>query len=67
MSAIDNVNKYFARYNKLKRTEEAVKEQQEETEETITHLESIMTELDIARKEEDLLVIRQELSDFGYM
>lgn len=26
-----------------------------------------MTELDIARKEEDLLVIRQELSDFGYM
>ena len=38
-----------------------------ETEETITHLESIMTELDIARKEEDLLVIRQELSDFGYM
>ena len=45
----------------------AVKEQQEETEETITHLESIMTELDIARKEEDLLVIRQELSDFGYM
>ena len=67
MTAIENANKYFARYNKLKRTEEAVKEQQEETEETITHLESIMTELDIARKEEDLLVIRQELSDFGYM
>ena len=51
MTAIENANKYFARYNKLKRTEEAVKEQQEETEETITHLESIMTELDIARKE----------------
>ena len=67
MTAIENANKYFARYNKLKRTEEAVKEQQEETEETITHLESIMTELDIARKEEDLVVIRQELSDFGYM
>jgi predicted ribosome quality control (RQC) complex YloA/Tae2 family protein len=37
MTAIENANKYFARYNKLKRTEEAVKEQQEETEETITH------------------------------
>ena len=29
MTAIENANKYFARYNKLKRTEEAVKEQQE--------------------------------------
>ena len=29
-SAIENANKYFARYNKLKRTEESVKEKQEE-------------------------------------
>ncbi len=67
MSATDNANRYFSRYNKLKRTEEAVTIQQKENEETIAHLESILTELDIARKEEDLHVIRQELSDFGYI
>lgn len=66
MSATENANKYFARYNKLKRTEEAVTEQRKENEETIAHLESILTELDIARKEEDLHIIRQELADSGY-
>lgn len=67
LSATENANKYFARYNKLKRTEEAVMEQRKENEETIAHLESILTELDIARKEEDLHIIRQELADSGYM
>ena len=67
LSATENANKYFARYNKLKRTEEAVTEQRKENEETIAHLESILTELDIARKEEDLHIIRQELADSGYM
>lgn len=67
LSATENANKYFARYNKLKRTEEAVTEQGKENDETIAHLESILTELDIARKEEDLHIIRQELSDSGYI
>lgn len=66
-SPIENANKYFARYNKLKRTEEAVKTQMTETEETLSHLESILTELDIARREEDLQMIRQELIESGYM
>lgn len=67
MSATENANKYFARYNKLKRTEEAVTKQMQENEEMVEHLESILTELDIARKEEDLHMIRQELIDSGYM
>lgn len=66
-STIENANKYFARYNKLKRTEEAVTEQMKETEEMLSHLESVLTELDIARKEEDLRMIRQELIESGYM
>lgn len=66
-SAIENANKYFARYNKLKRTKEAVTAQMKETDETLSHLESVLTELDIARKEEDLQVIRQELIESGYM
>lgn len=67
MSAVENANHYFARYNKMKRTLEAVTEQMKENQETVNHLESILTELDIARREEDLTVIRQELADCGYM
>lgn len=66
-SASENANHFFDRYNKLKRTEEAVTEQMKETEETLSHLESILTELDIARREEDLHMIRRELIEAGYM
>lgn len=67
MTPSENANKYFNRYNKMKRTFEAVTLQLQETSETISHLESILTELDIARKEEDLLFIRRELEDCGYI
>ena len=53
--------------NKLKRTFEAVSQQIEETNELIQHLETILTALDIARQEEDLVLIKQELIDSGYM
>lgn len=66
LSASENANKYFNRYNKMKRTFEAVSDQIKENQEMIDHLESILTELDIARREEDLHYIRQELSDCGY-
>lgn len=67
MSYTDNANKYFAKYNKMKRTYEALTLQMKECQEDVEHLESILTELDIARKEEDLLAIRQELTDSGYI
>lgn len=63
----ENANKYFNRYNKLKRTFEAVTSQVKETSELIEHLETILTSLDIARQEEDLVLIKQELIDSGYM
>ncbi len=67
LTAAENANKYFSRYNKLKRTFEAVSQQIEETNELIQHLETILTALDIARQEEDLVLIKQELIDSGYM
>ena len=67
LTAAENANKYFNRYNKLKRTFEAVSRQIEETNELIQHLETILTALDIARQEEDLVLIKQELIDSGYM
>lgn len=67
LTPIENANKYFNRYNKLKRTYEAVSVQLKETNELIEHLETILTALDIARQEEDLVLIKQELIDSGYM
>lgn len=67
LSASENANKYFNKYNKMKRTYEAVHVQLKENMETLSHLESILTELDIARREEDLQFIRKELAECGYM
>ena len=63
----ENAQKYFVRYNKLKRTYEALTDLIEETQEEIVHLESISTSLDIAVSEEDLTQIKEELTQFGYI
>lgn len=67
LTPAENANKYFNRYNKLKRTFESVTVQLAGTREMIEHLETILTSLDIARQEEDLVLIKQELIDSGYM
>lgn len=67
LSPSENANHYFNRYNKLKRTFEAVTIQIVETKELLEHLDTILTALDIARQEEDLVQIKQELVDNGYI
>lgn len=63
----ENAKKYFDRYGKLKRTEEALIEQLAETESEIEHLESISNALDIARAESDLSQIKEELTEYGFI
>lgn len=67
MSATDNAKRYFEKYGKLKRTYEALLHFTEETKASLDHLESIATSLDIARKEDDLVQIKEELVDCGYI
>ncbi|MBQ8118702.1 MAG: NFACT family protein [Lachnospiraceae bacterium] len=67
LSATDNARHYFEKYNKLKRTYEALSELTQEVKAEIDHLESIGTSLDIALKEEDLVEIRRELAESGYI
>ena len=43
MTPQENAKKYFDRYNKLKRTAQALEEQLQDTKEEIQHLESIST------------------------
>ena len=66
LSAMENANKYYAKYNKLKRTKDALDTYIEETKKSISHLELILSSLSIAESEEDLTQIRQELYDYGF-
>lgn len=63
----ENAKKYFEKYNKLKRTYEALSELTIQVKEEIDHLESILSSLDIALLEEDLVQIRMEMEQCGYL
>jgi predicted ribosome quality control (RQC) complex YloA/Tae2 family protein len=63
----ENAQRYFEKYNKQKRTYEALSHFIQETQEEITYLESIRTSLDIAMNEDDLAGIKEELIASGYM
>ena len=67
LSPTENAKKYFDKYAKLKRTYEALSELTKEVKEEITHLESISAALDIALQEADLVEIKEELTESGYI
>ncbi len=67
LSPQENAKKYFDKYNKQKRTYEALSSLIQETSDDIRYLESVRTALDIARSEEDLAEIKEELIAAGYM
>ncbi len=67
LTAGENAKKYFDKYQKLKRTYEALTTLTKETKEEIEHLSSISIALDIALKEEDLVQIKEELIESGYI
>ncbi len=67
LSATENAKRYFEKYNKMKRTYEALSVLTEEVKAEIDHLESINAALDIALQEEDLVEIREELIESGYI
>lgn len=63
----ENAQRYFAKYNKQKRTFEALSELIKETRDDITYLESVSNALDIALNEDDLAQIKEELTESGYI
>ena len=66
-SAIENANKYFDKYNKLKRTKAALDDIIKETKESIDYLDNISTYIDLATSEDDLTAIREELITSRYI
>lgn len=67
MTPAENAKKYFAKYNKLKRTYEALTEQVAQTRQELEHLQSIQTALEITLEEADLADIKRELMEYGYI
>ena len=66
-SPMENGKRYFDKYNKLKRTFEALSTLTEETKAEISHLESIQSALMLAEGEGDLTEIKEELTECGYI
>ena len=67
LSAHENAQKYFDKYNKMKRTAQALNGLTEEVKEEIAHLETIQAAIDIAAHEEDLVDIKEEMIASGYI
>lgn len=67
LTAAENAKKYFERYNKLKRTYEALSELIRETKDEMEHLESVAASIDLAESDADLDEIRRELASCGYI
>lgn len=67
ISVMDNGKKYFAKYNKLKRTYEALTEQTEASKEELDYLLSVQTSLEFAKALSDLAQIKEELIASGYI
>ncbi|MBR1815806.1 MAG: NFACT family protein [Lachnospiraceae bacterium] len=66
-SVLENGKSYYERYNKLKRTYEALSVLCNETKDELTYLLSVQNSLEIAEGEGDLADIRRELIESGYI
>lgn len=64
LSIAKNVEKYYNKYNKLKRTRENAIKLIEETNNKLSHLDSIKATIDFTNDKNDLFLIKKELSDY---
>ena len=64
---MENGQRYFEKYNKLKRTYEALSVLTVETKEELDYLLSVQHNLDIALSENDLAQIKEELIETGHI
>ena len=67
LSAQENAKQYFDRYAKLKRTAQALKDQVAQTRSDLEQLMQIKTFLEMALDEADLIQVKEELADAGYI
>lgn len=66
-SSSDNIQKYFKKYNKLKKTEVAATQQIKAANEELDYLNSVLTNILNAENYEDIEEIKRELIETGYI
>lgn len=67
LTAVENANRYFNKYNKLKRTYEASLKLVEESRQTLDQLLTLQHSMEMATTEADLAEIREEMVLAGLM
>ncbi|WP_449241316.1 Rqc2 family fibronectin-binding protein [Desulfoscipio gibsoniae] len=67
LSASENVQSYFKKYNKANKTKKAAGQMARLSEEELQYLDSVKAALEIAENMDDLNEIRQELTKQGYI
>lgn len=67
LTPMENAKRYFEKYNKMKRTYDALSALIKETKDEIDHLKSVQNALEIATNEEDLADVKHELMEYGYI
>ncbi len=67
LTAVENANRYFNKYNKLKRTYEASLKLVEESKQTLEQLLTLQHSMEMATTEADLAEIREEMVLAGLM
>lgn len=67
LTAQENSQKYFAKYNKKKRTSEALTEFVKQTKEELEYLLSARHSLEMAESDEDIAELRAELERAGFV
>ena len=67
LTGIENSKRYYNKYNKCKRTKEAIVPQIEQTTKSIDHLKAIESSIMLCENEADLKGIKDELIEYGYI
>lgn len=67
LTPMENANKYFNKYNKLKRTYEASLKLVEESDRMLQHLLFIQNAMELVNSEEDLYDLKEEMIILGIM
>lgn len=63
----ENAQKYYQRYQKLKKSCHHLKKEQRKMENELKYLSQVQMSIEEARNEEELLVIKEELQEEGYL
>jgi len=66
-STVDNANRLFARYHKLRRAAEQIPAQIERNQLELAHIEQLATDLLLAETPAEIAQVRQEIAEAGYL